>query len=100
MPDKELFGPVATLIPFGDEAEAVGLANRTAYGLGASLWTASADRARRLGGQIEAGAVFVNGMVKSDPRLPLGGAKDSGLGRELSREGILEFVNLKTVRIR
>ena len=98
--DEELFGPVATLIPFGDEAEAVGLANRTAYGLGASLWTASADRARRLAGQVEAGAVFVNGMVKSDPRLPFGGVKDSGFGRELSREGILEYVNLKTVWIR
>jgi len=98
--DEELFGPVATLTPFGDEAEALSLANRTAYGLGAGLWTADADRARRLAGRVEAGAVFVNGMVKSDPRLPFGGVKDSGFGRELSREGILEFVNLKTVWIR
>jgi succinate-semialdehyde dehydrogenase/glutarate-semialdehyde dehydrogenase len=98
--DEELFGPVATLIPFEDEAEAVRLANRTAYGLGASLWTADVERARRLAGRIESGSVFVNGMVKSDPRLPFGGVKASGFGRELSREGILEFVNAKTVWIR
>ena len=94
---EELFGPVATLFRVGSEDEAVALANRTSYGLGASLWTSDKERAERLVPRLEAGAVFVNGMVKSDPRLPFGGVKDSGFGRELAREGILEFVNPKTV---
>lgn len=96
---EELFGPVAMLFPFSSEHELLEIANRTEYGLGASLWTADRERARRLIPRIESGAVFVNGMVKSDPRLPFGGIKASGFGRELAREGMLEFVNRKTVWI-
>jgi succinate-semialdehyde dehydrogenase/glutarate-semialdehyde dehydrogenase len=97
--DEELFGPVASVFPFDSDEEALAIANGTAYGLGASLWTRDLDRARRLLPQIEAGTVFINGMVRSDPKLPFGGIKDSGFGRELGREGILEFVNRKTVWI-
>jgi len=95
--EEELFGPVAALVEFGRDDEAVALANATRYGLGASLWTRDRERAHRLVPRIEAGSVFVNGLVKSDPRLPFGGVKDSGFGRELGREGLDEFVNLKTV---
>jgi len=94
---QELFGPVAALWEFASEEEAVALANDSDYGLGASLWTGDADRAARIGPRLEAGSVFVNGIVKSDPRLPFGGIKDSGFGRELGREGMLEFTNRKTV---
>jgi succinate-semialdehyde dehydrogenase / glutarate-semialdehyde dehydrogenase len=97
--DEETFGPVAAVIRAKDEAEAVRLANDSAFGLGASLWTQDRPRARRLAAQIEAGAVFVNGVVKSDPRLPFGGIKRSGYGRELSEYGIREFVNIKSVWI-
>lgn len=98
--DEELFGPVATVIPFADEAEAVEIANRTNYGLGSSLWTSDPRRAERLVPQIESGAVFVNGITKSDPRVPFGGTKDSGFGRELGPDGLIEFTNRKTVWIR
>jgi len=98
--DEELFGPVAGVIRAKDESHAIAIANRTDFGLGASLWTTDLARARRLVPEIDAGAVFVNGLVKSDPRLPFGGIKDSGFGRELGREGILEFMNAKTVWIR
>jgi succinate-semialdehyde dehydrogenase/glutarate-semialdehyde dehydrogenase len=94
---EELFGPVATLYSFSGEDEAVALANATDYGLGASVWTADRERAERMVRRIEVGSVFVNGLVKSDPRLPFGGVKDSGFGRELARQGIREFVNAKTV---
>ena len=81
------------------EEEAIALANDPTYGLGASLWTSDARRARRLVPAIDSGSVFVNGLVKSDPRLPFGGTKESGFGRELSSEGIREFTNVKTVWI-
>jgi succinate-semialdehyde dehydrogenase/glutarate-semialdehyde dehydrogenase len=97
--DEETFGPVAAVIRAKDEADAVRLANDSAFGLGASLWTQDRARAERMAAQIEAGAVFVNGLVKSDPRLPFGGIKRSGYGRELSEYGIREFVNIKSVWI-
>src|SRR5579884_1625341 len=95
--DEETFGPVAAVVRVRDEAEAVRLANASAYGLGASIWTEDRERGERLAGEIEAGSVFVNGLVKSDPRLPFGGVKRSGYGRELSEFGLREFVNIKTV---
>ena len=98
--EEELFGPVAVLLPFTDEREAVRIANATPYGLGSSLWTGDRARAERLIPEIEAGAVFVNGITKSDPRVPFGGAKSSGFGRELGPDGLLEFTNRKTVWIR
>ena len=97
---EELFGPAAILIPFDNEDHAVALANDTAYGLGASLWTSDRSRAKRLIPCIDAGAVFVNGLVKSDPRIPFGGIKESGFGRELAYEGLREFTNRKTVWIK
>jgi len=98
--DEETFGPVAAVIRARDEADAIRLANLSRYGLGASLWTEDLKRGDRLAARIEAGAVFVNGMVKSDPRLPFGGIKYSGYGRELSEYGIREFVNVKSVWMR
>jgi succinate-semialdehyde dehydrogenase/glutarate-semialdehyde dehydrogenase len=95
--DQETFGPVAAVTRAHDEDEAVALANRSRYGLGASVWTADRARGEALAARIEAGSVFVNRMVQSDPRLPFGGIKASGYGRELAREGIREFVNLKSV---
>ena len=97
--DEETFGPVAAVIRARDDAEAIALANDSPYGLGASLWTRHDGRAERLAGEIEAGCVFVNGQVRSDPRLPFGGIKRSGYGRELSEYGIREFVNIKSVAI-
>ena len=94
---QEMFGPVASLFRFKTEDEALDLINGTDYGLGSSLWTSDMDRVERFVPAIDTGAVFINGMVKSDPRLPFGGVKESGFGRELGREGMLEFVNLKTV---
>ena len=97
--DEEVFGPVAAVIRAEDAEHAVKLANQSALGLGASLWTSDLKRALKLVARIESGHVSVNGIVKSDPRLPFGGVKDSGYGRELSVEGIREFVNTKTVWI-
>jgi succinate-semialdehyde dehydrogenase / glutarate-semialdehyde dehydrogenase len=97
--DEETFGPVAAVIRAKDEVDAVRLANESPFGLGAALWTQDRARAERLAAQIEAGTVFVNGVVKSDPRLPFGGIKRSGYGRELSEYGIREFVNIKSVWI-
>ncbi|HEX5759881.1 MAG TPA: NAD-dependent succinate-semialdehyde dehydrogenase [Thermoanaerobaculia bacterium] len=98
--EEETFGPVAAVTRVRDADEAVELANRSRYGLGASVWTGDPSRGEELAARIEAGSVFVNGIVKSDPRLPFGGIKASGYGRELGREGIREFVNLKTVWVK
>ncbi|HTK88784.1 MAG TPA: NAD-dependent succinate-semialdehyde dehydrogenase [Verrucomicrobiae bacterium] len=95
--DEETFGPVAAVIRAKDGGDAVHLANESAFGLGASIWSRDLAGAEKLAAQIESGAVFVNGMVKSDPRLPFGGVKRSGYGRELSEFGIREFVNVKSV---
>jgi succinate-semialdehyde dehydrogenase/glutarate-semialdehyde dehydrogenase len=95
--DEELFGPVAAIISVRDEAEAVRVANATAYGLGATIFTRSRARARRLVPQIVAGTVAVNDFVRSDPSLPFGGVKQSGFGRELGVWGLRAFQNIKTV---
>jgi len=97
---EEVFGPVAALMRVRDDEEAIAVANSSPFGLGSSLWTRDLDKARRLAREIEAGQVFVNGMVASDPRLPFGGIKESGYGRELSEFGIREFVNIQTVWIK
>src|SRR5690606_9218164 len=97
---EETFGPAIGLTTFSDEAEAVALVNATKFGLGVSLFTRDRERVERLVPQIEDGAVFVNELVKSDPRLPFGGTKESGYGRELSIHGIREFVNIKTVYLK
>ncbi len=93
---EETFGPVAALIRVQDEEDALRIANDTEFGLGSNIWT-SAERGKRLAARVEAGMVFVNGMVASDARLPFGGVKRSGYGRELSEYGIKEFVNVQTV---
>ena len=98
--DDEIFGPVASLIKAADSEDAVRIANDSQFGLGASLWTSDREYAKLSADKIESGSVFVNGMVKSDPRLPFGGIKNSGFGRELSHYGIKEFVNIKTVWIK
>lgn len=95
--DDEIFGPVAAIIEADDEEHAIALANQSVFGLGAALFTRDRDKADRLARRIEAGCVFINSFVKSDPRLPFGGIKQSGFGRELSWFGIQEFVNIKTV---
>jgi succinate-semialdehyde dehydrogenase / glutarate-semialdehyde dehydrogenase len=99
--DEELFGPVAALIRARDEDDAIALANRSCFGLGAAVFTQNRQRGERIASeQLEAGCCFVNSMVKSDPRLPFGGIKNSGYGRELSIFGIYEFVNIKTVYVK
>jgi succinate-semialdehyde dehydrogenase/glutarate-semialdehyde dehydrogenase len=97
---EELFGPVASIIRAEDEADAIRIANDSNFGLGGSVWTRDNERGERLARQLECGSAFVNGLVKSDPRLPCGGVKKSGYGRELSRYGMLEFVNAKTIWIK
>ncbi len=94
---EETFGPVAVIYRVKDDDAAVALANATRFGLGGSVWSKDTERAIKVARRVESGAVFVNGIVKSDPRLPFGGVKKSGYGRELSHYGIREFVNIKTI---
>jgi succinate-semialdehyde dehydrogenase/glutarate-semialdehyde dehydrogenase len=99
--DEELFGPVAAIIPAKNEADAVRIANDTVFGLGAAVFTRDVPRGERIAAlELEAGSCFVNAFVRSDPRLPFGGVKESGYGRELSHFGIREFVNVKTVYVK
>jgi len=95
---EEIFGPVAPVTILEDDLEAIRLANDSQYGLGASIWTEDLEKAERLSRAIESGIVTVNNVVASDPRVPFGGVKKSGFGRELSRYGMLEFVNIKSIR--
>ncbi|HSA97754.1 MAG TPA: NAD-dependent succinate-semialdehyde dehydrogenase, partial [Candidatus Nitrosotenuis sp.] len=95
---EETFGPVAPITVVDDEAEAIHLANDSPFGLGASIWTRDLEKAERLSRRIESGMVTINNVLISDPRIPFGGIKHSGFGRELSRYGMLEFVNIKSIR--
>lgn len=95
--NMEVFGPIAPVITAKDEDEAVKIANSTDYGLGAAIWSGNTERARRLAKKVKAGFVVINGMVRSDPRMPFGGVKKSGVGREFSHYGLKEFVNIKAV---
>jgi succinate-semialdehyde dehydrogenase/glutarate-semialdehyde dehydrogenase len=97
--DEETFGPLAAVITAKTEEEAIALANNSRYGLGASIWTKDLEKGERLAREIESGSVFINALMKSDARLPFGGVKKSGYGRELSELGIHEFVNAKSISI-
>jgi succinate-semialdehyde dehydrogenase/glutarate-semialdehyde dehydrogenase len=98
--DEETFGPVAAVTRARDTGHALELANRSRFGLGASIWTGDVAHGQELAARLEAGAVFVNELVKSDPRVPFGGVKCSGYGRELAAFGLREFMNVKTVWVR
>jgi len=98
--DEELFGPVAAIIEARDEDDAVRIANDSIFGLGAAVFTRDLARGERVARRLEAGSTFVNALVASDPRLPFGGIKESGYGRELGAYGIKEFVNVKTVVVK
>ena len=95
---EEVFGPIAPIIAADNEEEAMRIANDSKFGLGASIWTQDLEKAEKLSEKVESGIVTVNSMVVSDPRVPFGGIKNSGFGRELSRYGMLEFANIKSVR--
>jgi succinate-semialdehyde dehydrogenase/glutarate-semialdehyde dehydrogenase len=94
---EETFGPAAAILPANDADEAVALANASRFGLGNNVWTADVERAERIAAQLQSGLVFINGMTASDPRLPFGGVKKSGYGRELAHFGIREFTNVQTI---
>ena len=94
---EETFGPVAAVIRVKDAEDALRVANDTDFGLGSNIWTSDVERGKKLAERVEAGLVFINGMVASDARLPFGGVKRSGYGRELSTYGIKEFTNIQTV---
>src|SRR3989344_3219881 len=96
---EEVFGPVAPIIIVNDEEEAIKVANNSEFGLGASIWTKDENKGLEIAKQIEAGDVFINSVVKSDPRMPFGGIKKSGIGRELSKYGLKEFVNIKGINV-
>ena len=96
---EEVFGPVAPVYIVEDEKEALKVANETEFGLGASVFTQSMEKAKLAAREIQSGMVFVNQMTKSDPRMPFGGVKKSGIGRELSKFGLREFVNIKSINI-
>lgn len=99
--DEELFGPVASVIRVKNETEAIRVANDSVFGLGAAVFTQDLKKGERIAEtQLQAGCCFVNDFVKSDPRLPFGGIKESGFGRELSSHGIKEFMNVKTVVVK
>jgi len=97
--EEEIFGPVWSVIVVKDADGAIATANNSVYGLGASIWTADKAGAERFVSELETGNVFINDIVKSDARIPFGGIKRSGYGRELSEHGLMEFVNIKTVYI-
>ncbi len=96
---EETFGPVAPVMVVKDDQEAVKFANQTEFGLGASVWGQDIRRAEKVARQVTTGLVSVNNVVVSDPRMPFGGVKNSGVGRELSRYGLLEFANIRSVRL-
>ena len=96
---EEVFGPVAPIITVKSDEEAIRIANELEFGLGASIWSKDEERAMKIAKQIEAGCVFINCFVKSDARMPFGGIKKSGIGRELSKYGLKEFVNVKAINV-
>ncbi len=96
---EEVFGPIAPVIVVRDEQEAIDVANASEFGLGGSVWTRDLERGVRVARRVESGTLFVNSFTKSDPRMPFGGVKRSGLGRELSKYGLKEFVNVKGINV-
>ena len=97
--DEETFGPLAAVITAKSEDEAIMLANQTRYGLGGTVWSQDLKKAERIARELDSGSVLINSLMRSDVRLPFGGIKKSGYGRELSEFGIKEFVNIKTISI-
>ena len=97
--DEEVFGPIAPIITVKNEADAVAVANASEFGLGGSVWTGDLERGEKVARAVESGTLFVNSITKSDPRMPFGGVKNSGLGRELSHYGLKEFVNVKGLNV-